>query len=210
LGGGSAEALMLDLADVGMAEATVAKTVGQLANLRWAGVMAAAELGPTGPLERNDLVVWGRIFAVNVTGNLAVARALLPSMYRSQFGRLVFFSGGGAAYAYPLAPAYACTKVALVRAVENLHEDLKERGNFSVVCLAPGAVETDLLARVRAAGAEVRTNTAVDETVTFVERFLEADGRGLSGRFIHVRDDWAAVLEGRHLDPDQWMLRRRE
>ena len=208
--GGAAEAVMVDLADAATTQAALAKRAERRGDLRWAAVMAAAELGPLGPLDASDLAGWTRTFAVNVVGNLAAARSLLPVMTRVGFGRLVFFSGGGAAYSYPVAPAYACSKAALVRAVENLHEDVKDRGDFSVVCLAPGAVETDLLAHVRAAGAEVRTTTTADEALRFLERFLAADARALSGRFVHVRDDWAAVLEGRALEPEQWTLRRRD
>ncbi len=74
--------------------------------------------------------------------------------------------------------------------MENIHEDLKGRGDFSVVCLAPGAVETDLLRQVRAAGAEVRTTASPHDPVRFVEAFLTSDSRALSGRFIHVCDSW--------------------
>jgi NAD(P)-dependent dehydrogenase (short-subunit alcohol dehydrogenase family) len=98
----------------------------------------------------------------------------------------------------------------LVRAVENLHEDLKGRGDFAVVCLAPGAIETDLLSQVRAAGGRVKTVTTADEAISFLERFLGADASRLSGRFIHVRDEWEAVLDGEPLDSNRWLLRRVE
>ena len=123
----------------------------------------------------------------------------------------MFLAGGGAAYAYPLFPAYACTKAAVVRAAENLHEDLKSKGDFAVVCLAPGAIDTDMLAAVRAAGAEVRTTVAVTDAVAAIVAFLGSASTALSGRFVHVRDAWDAVLEGTvDLTPDHWKLRRVE
>jgi NAD(P)-dependent dehydrogenase (short-subunit alcohol dehydrogenase family) len=126
-------------------------------------------------------------------------------------GRVVFLAGGGAAYAYPLFPAYACTKASLVRAAENLHEDLRHKGDFSVVCLAPGAVDTDMLAEVRAAGAEVRTTAPVEEAVAFITAFLHSPNTALSGRFVHVRDSWNDVLSGGFRPaPDHWKLRRVE
>src|SRR5437879_1995089 len=52
-----------------------------------------------------------------------------------------------------------------------------------------------MLRQVRAAGAEVRSSGSIDETIAFVERFLESeDAMALSGRFVHVRDKWADVL----------------
>src|SRR5207249_256590 len=142
---------------------------------------------------------------------LAVVRALLGRMLEAGGGRVVFLAGGGAAYAYPVFPAYACTKAAVVRAAENLHEDLRARGDFGVACLAPGAVETDMLRQVRAAGAEVRTTTPPDDAVRFVEAFLFSPTSTLSGRLVHARDAWADAVAGVVSPPaDHWKLRRVE
>src|SRR5688572_27309428 len=56
--GGAAEAVMVDLADAATTQSAVAKTAERRGALRWAGVMAAAELGPLGPLEGSDLTGW--------------------------------------------------------------------------------------------------------------------------------------------------------
>jgi 3-oxoacyl-[acyl-carrier protein] reductase len=206
-----ADALSIDLADHQQVESAVANWIVGRPYRRLGVVLAAAELGPIGPLEASDLSAWGHAFAVNVLGNLAVVRGLLPRMLESCFGRIVFFGGGGAAYEYPVFPAYACSKAALVRAVENLHEDLRDRGDFSVVCLAPGAVETDMLGEVRVAGAEVRTTGSLADPIRFVRAFLTSPRSSLSGRFVHVRDPWADVLdESTDLAADLWKLRRVE
>jgi NAD(P)-dependent dehydrogenase (short-subunit alcohol dehydrogenase family) len=134
-------------------------------------------------------------------------------MRSSGFGRIVLFAGGGSAYAYPTFPAYAITKTALVREVENIGVEMQDMTDFSAVILAPGAVDTDMLADVRAAGAEIRTLTAVSEPVGFVTSFLTApEARKLSGRFIHVRDVWreALVDHDKSLVDNHWKLRRVE
>jgi NAD(P)-dependent dehydrogenase (short-subunit alcohol dehydrogenase family) len=203
--------MSIDLADHAGTEQALLRWISDRSCRRLGVVLAAGELGPAGPLPESDLSAWAHTFAVNVLGNLAVLRGLLGRMLEDAFGRIVFFGGGGAGYAYPVFPAYACSKAALVRAVENIHEDLKERGDFSVVCLAPGAVETDLLRKVRAAGAEVRTTAPPDDAVRFVEAFLTRDSRALSGRFIHVRDSWPEFLVPNAQLPDsRWKLRRAE
>ena len=208
--GGRAWGLMLDLAEYSEAGRRIGEFVESLEARRWGAVLAAGVTGPPGPLKAQDLDTWDETFRVNVLGNLAAVRALLPAITRHRFARLVFFSGGGAAYAYPLFPAYSCTKTALVRVVENLHEDLQEVGDVAVVCLAPGAVPTDLLTQVRAAGGEVRTETRVEETINFLEQFLSRDAKRLSGRFVHVLDDWEELLDGNGESPapDFWKLRR--
>lgn len=209
--GGSAASMQLDVSQYH----TTAKSVGEWLEgssyKRIGVVLAAATLGPQGPLAATSLGEWDETFRVNVLGNLAVVQACLTPMLKSGFGRILFFAGGGAAYAYPHFPAYAMSKTALVRIVENLHEDLKGAGDFSVVCVAPGAVQTDLLDQVRATGAEVRTVASADESVRFAVAFFAKDSRLLSGRFIHVLDDWARLLdEGEELPEDVWKLRRAE
>lgn len=149
-------------------------------------------------------------YRVNVLGNLAVVRGALPQMRVAKFGRILFFAGGGAAYANPLFPAYSASKTALVRITENLHEELKDQGDFAVTILSPGAVETDMLAQVRAAGGEIRTLVPMEEPVNFAREFLcSPNAKNLSGRFVHVRDNWREVLDGKQvLGESQWKLRR--
>lgn len=207
--GGTAEGRSLDLRDHQAAERAVSTWIGDHQYQRLGVVLAAAIVGPAGPLESTDLLAWAETFSVNLLGNLAVVRALLGRMLASRYGRIAFFAGGGAAYAYPWFPAYAASKAATVRVAEDLHEDLKDRGDFAVVCLAPGAVETDMLRQVRAAGADVRSPGPVDDAIAFIEAFLGGDATAISGRFIHARDSWADVLQGTSkLAEDQWKLRR--
>lgn len=177
---------------------------------RLAVVLAAGTLGERGGLGDGDLGDWTRTFQTNVIGNLAVAKALLPTMKAAGFGRIVALAGGGAAYAYPLFSGYALSKTALVRAVENLAVELRGSGDFLTVCLAPGAMETDMLAAVRAAGAEVRTTVPIEEPVAFIREFIQAKGCGFSGRFVHVRDDWRAWLSAGEIPDERWLLRRKE
>ncbi len=209
--GGHADGLVLDLADYEVVERTVARHVEALSHDKWGVVLAAGVLGPAGPLSACSLAEWDACHRVNVLGNLAVLRATLPAMMDSRFGRIVFFSGGGAAYANPTVPAYAATKTAVVRIAENVHEDLKGQGDFSVVCVAPGAVDTDMLTAARAAGAVVKTTADISEPVTFVRAFLSSSSCGFSGCFVHVRDEWKHYLNtDRVVPPNLWRLRRSE
>ncbi len=172
---------------------------------RWGVVLAASILDPSA----QGLAAYEKVFRTNVIGNLAVLEACLPRMREAGFGRVVFFAGGGAAYAYPLFPAYALSKTSTVRLVENLAAVDPPSSGLSFVCLAPGAVETPMLARVVAAGGEVKTKTSIAEPVEFVERYLESESTALSGRYLHVRDEWPAYLRGEKSPArDQFYLRR--
>lgn len=208
--GGSAESLSLDLSRCSETERAV--RVCGWAHARWGIVLAAGILGPTGSLAETNLDEWRECMDVNVLGNLAAVKGLLGRMIAARFGRILAFAGGGSAYAYPLFPAYSASKTAMVRAIENLNKDLEGKGDFAVACLAPGAIETDMLARVRAAGAEVKTTTDIAEPVRFAREFLFSTSCGFSGSFVHVRDKWPEYLNNGHdLDKESlWKLRRIE
>ncbi len=210
--GGKADSLAIDLADFEDAGKQVTAWLADKTYSRIGMVLAAGTLGPSGTLAGTSLLEWDLAFRSNVLGNLAVVQAALPAMLAGKFGRMVFFAGGGAAYAYPLFPAYALSKTALVRAVENLHEDLKDSGDFAVAILAPGAVATDILAAVRAHGGYVKTTVAMEEPVAFAREFINSKSVGFSGGFVHVRDDWANYLNNdkQAEKKDQWKLRRVE
>ena len=177
---------------------------------RLAVVCAAGTLGQQGGILDGDLADWGRTMQTNVLGNLAVIRALLPRMLDAKYGRILTVAGGGAAYAFPVFSGYALSKAAMVRATENLDAELRGRGDFLTVCLAPGAMETGMLAKVRAAGAEVKTTVAMEEPVEFVARFIRTEACGFSGRFVHVRDTWREWLTPEPVPGDRWLLRRIE
>ena len=151
------------------------------------------------------------MYRTNVVGNLGVLEACLPFMLDARFGRVLLFAGGGAANAFPLFPAYGLSKTSTVRMVENLAEAHPPSTGISFVCLAPGAVDTPMLAKVLAAGAKVRTRTSADEAAAFVEAYLGSDSNALSGKYVHVRDDWKPYLSGGQTPaPGRFLLRRTE
>ena len=208
--GARAESLVVDLADLTATEEAVRHWIDAQPYRRLAVVCAAGTVGEPGGIFDGDLADWARTFQTNVLGNLAVVRALLPRMIEAGFGRIVTVAGGGAAYAYPLFSGYSLSKTAIVRATENLDAELRGKGDFRTVCLAPGAMETDMLARVRAAGAEVKTTVAMEEPVEFIARFLTAEACGFSGRFVHVRDAWREWMKPDAVPGERWLLRRIE
>ncbi|HLN07494.1 MAG TPA: SDR family oxidoreductase [Xanthobacteraceae bacterium] len=210
--GGKASAMRLDIEDHVSTARAVSAAVAKVGHVRIGVVAAAAMLGPKGTLAAGNLSEWERTFKVNVIGNLAVVQALLPVMTGVGFGRIVTLAGGGSGYAYPIFPAYAASKVALVRAVENLAKDLEGMGDIAVVCMAPGAIDTDMLAAVKAAGAEVRSKGDMAMVLGFIDAFMTGRATAITGRLVHVRDDYRPLLEGRAppLADSHWKLRREE
>lgn len=155
-------------------------------------VLCAAQLGSPGGLFSSDLQEWNNLFQINLLGNLSVLKACDGPLFSRVKVRVVFLAGGGAAYGYPDFSGYALSKVAVVRAVENIAMEFSSNHfDASIIALAPGAVSTEMLEKVIAHGGLVKTKTDISEPTTFVKKFLldEIDSLGLNGRFIHVRDD---------------------
>tara|TARA_B100001250_G_scaffold407723_1_gene428943 strand:+ start:449 stop:1213 length:765 start_codon:yes stop_codon:yes gene_type:complete len=172
--------------------------------------LCASKLGNFGGILDADFEDWENLYKTNVLGNLSILRNILNFINKDSHIRVVFFGGGGAAYGYPEFSGYALSKVAVVRAVENIGiEFKKDYKNASIVALAPGAVSTDMLAIVESHGAEIKTRTSIDEPTNFVLSFIsdKIPSTKLNGCFIHVRDDVNKYFN-EELDENHFKLRR--
>jgi len=211
-GTGKFSNLQLDLSNLEQIESSLQSLIGNVGDLRIGVVLCASQLGSSGGIFEANFNEWGSSYQVNVLGNLAVLQFALRRMTPNSSLRSIFFAGGGAAYGYPDFSGYSLTKVATVRAVENIGLEFAARAmNASIVALAPGAVETDMLAKVIAHGGHVKTKTDISEPVSFVKNFLldTLPSQTLNGRFIHVRDDFENV-RAMGLSETKFKLRRVE
>ena len=188
-------------ADVQKAVTTAIDRFGRIDVL----VNAAAVLGPAGEVWTTDPDAWLETIRVNLFGTYSTVREVLPHMIRQNRGKIVNFAGGGAAYGYPRFTAYAASKVAVVRVTETVAQECAGY-NIQVNVIAPGAIETDMLKAVRAAGGEVRSVGTMDQAIALV-LFLASDHSDhITGRFIHAKDSYREFLPG--LPPDSYTLRR--
>jgi NAD(P)-dependent dehydrogenase (short-subunit alcohol dehydrogenase family) len=164
-------------------------------------ILCASQIGTFNTI---DLKEADRLYKINILGNMAVIEAVMEHYVKL---RIVWFAGGGAAFAYPEFFAYSLSKVAVVRAVENLSTILQVfSDDVSIIALAPGAVETDMLKTVIDADVPIRTKTDISEPVVFVRKFImdEINSKDYNGCFLHVRDDLNIVAK------DMFKLRRTE
>jgi NAD(P)-dependent dehydrogenase (short-subunit alcohol dehydrogenase family) len=159
--------------------------------------------GPIGPTQNLDPTAWIRTIEVNLLGCLYLAQAVVPPMLAQGHGKLIFFSGGGATSARPFFSAYGASKVAVVRFVETLAEELRNT-NIQINAIAPGAVRSRMWDEMRAAGTAggdklLSELKQMDETggvpaqrAAALAVFLASDrSQNLSGRLISaVHDKW--------------------
>ena len=115
-------------------------------------VNCTGAVGPIGPLETLDIREWIRAIDINLFGSVHLAQAVLPAMKERGRGKILFFSGGGAAYGRPFFSSYSSSKAALVRFTESLGQELKSN-NIQVNAIAPGAGEQPHVGRYARAAA---------------------------------------------------------
>ncbi len=134
--------LMIDLTD----EASIveaAKTVaGSLDGGPLIGLVNNAGIMVGGPLETLSLGDFRRQLDVNVVGQLAVIRAMLP-LLRDCGGRIVNISSFSGRIAVPYSGAYAASKHALEAMSDALRIELR-RWKIQVCVVEPGSVKTPI------------------------------------------------------------------
>lgn len=162
-------------------------------------------LGPVGNTSNVAPDEWVRAIQVNLIGSFYLTHAVLPIMKKNAYGKIIHFSGGGAAYGRPFYTAYSASKAALVRFCESLAEEVRS-SHIDINAVAPGSVNSSMWQAVRDwkdPDQKTRSDLARMDATGGVppERaselaFFLASARsdGLSGRLISaVWDKWEAL-----------------
>lgn len=169
-------------------------------------VNCAGVLGPVGPTQEVSVEHWIQTIQINLIGGFLLARAVLPSMLASGAGKIIQFSGGGAAYGRPFFTAYSASKAALVRFTESLAAEVAGN-NIQVNAIAPGPVKSrmwdELLASGSAGGSQAlaelkkmeETGGVSAERAAALAVFLASDrSNSLTGRLVSaVYDKWETL-----------------
>jgi 3-oxoacyl-[acyl-carrier protein] reductase len=179
--------------DVGDPAAWAAADLGELDAL----VHAAAVIGPIGAAADVDPAAFLDVLRVNVLGTFLAVRSCLPLLGD---GPIVAFSGGGATGPLARYDAYAASKAATARLVENLAAD-----GVRINAIAPGFVATRMHDATLAAGpagagvayhertrAELEAGGTPPDVAAELVSFLLSDAaQGISGRLLSAPwDPW--------------------
>ncbi len=89
---------------------------------------------------------WEDLFAVNVGGLFRCCRAAIPGMLRRKKGSIVTLSSVWGVCGASCEAAYSASKAAVIGLTKSLAKELGPSG-IRVNCIAPGVIETDMLAR---------------------------------------------------------------
>jgi 3-oxoacyl-[acyl-carrier protein] reductase len=139
--GGKADVSGFDVADskaVDAAVDTLVKTHGKIDVL-----VANAGISIDGLLLRLKDEDLDRLFATNVRGAIACARACSRGMMRARWGRILFMSSVVGEMGNVGQTAYAASKAALLGAAKSIAREYASR-NLTVNVVAPGFIETDM------------------------------------------------------------------
>lgn len=194
-------ALRLDIRDHQQVQDVVQRVISRFGTIHVL-VNCTGVLGPVGATSEVPADEWAQAVEINLIGSFYLTRAVLPAMLAQLGGKIIHFSGGGAAYGRPFYTAYSSSKAALVRFSESLADELRET-HIDVNTIAPGPVNSRMWEQVRAVKqpdsktvAELRkmdeTGGVPADRAAELALFLASDrSNGLTGRLISaIWDKW--------------------
>ncbi len=216
-------AVRADVSSQSDAERVVRRTVecfGELSIL----VSNAGVYGPKEPIASADWQEWVRAVEINLFGSVLAIRAALEHFLERGQGKIVQIAGGGGGGLQGLS-AYAASKGAVIRFIETLADELRERGGaIDANSIAPGALNTRMLDEVLQAGpervgrdfyaravAQQRDGGVPLRCAAELAAFLGSGASdGITGKLLSaVWDPWAELPRRRSdLESDVYTLRR--
>ena len=134
-----ARAIRADVAD-GEAVRAAFREIGAVQ-----GLINCAGIAHQGLISQITEEEWDRLFAVNVRGVYHCVNAALPSMLHEQAGSIVNVSSMWGQVGASCEVCYSATKGAVIAMTKALAKELGPSG-IRVNCVAPGVIETDMLA----------------------------------------------------------------
>ncbi len=150
--------VILDITDDDQVTAVAEQLQAELGDAGLAGVVNNAGIARGGPLEYLPIDEWRSQLEVNVVGQVAVTRAVMP-LIRAAGGRIVFVGSIGGRIGSPLMGPYNASKWAIEGLAEALRHELSPWG-IKVAVVEPGAVRTDIWSKARETTARLEDELA--------------------------------------------------
>lgn len=189
-------------------------------------VCNAGDYGTLGALTEVKIKDWKKSFNLNFFSQVSLIQKYLRQAQRSpslERRKIILLSGGGlgGSHVWPNISAYACSKAALYRFMEVLHEETHHLG-FDINCVAPGAVKTGITDQAEKAGKSI-LGDLYDTTVKIqtqggdspelaaevIADLISPRCDGLSGRLLSAKWDGETLKNPKKIMEDKDLLRLR-
>lgn len=169
-------------------------------------INCAGILKPVGKLLDNNLDDWKKTIEINLLGTVYCCYYALPLLLKAKKrGKIINFSGGGGAYGRSYHSAYACSKTAVIRFTETLASEYPQ---IDINAIAPGPHKTGMW-KDEAHDKEPKQWGDMKRLKGFINYLLSQKSDGITGRFIHYKDDWGN-FDPNKLSKEIYTLRRIE
>lgn len=146
-----------------------------------------------GKVDEMSLEEWENTIRINLTGTFLFTKALIPSMKKNNFGRIINISSTAGQRGEPFYSHYASSKGGMISFTKSLAAELGEY-NITTNCVAPGWVITDM-------SADVFSDIAYKEKVRNeipVKRIASAED--IAGPVLFLASDLARHINGEILN----------
>jgi 3-oxoacyl-[acyl-carrier protein] reductase len=150
-GGGKGDVAGFDVADTKAVDASIEEIIKRHGKIDI--LVANAGISIDGLLLRLKDDDLEKLWATNVRGAIACARAASRTMMRARWGRIVFMSSVVGEMGNAGQTAYAATKAAVIGAARSIAREYASR-NVTANVVAPGYIDTDMTATMTAAQKE--------------------------------------------------------
>lgn len=169
---GALQPLFLDVTDAEQIAAAAERLGGAGAELD--GLVNNAGVAIPGPLETLPIEDFRRQLEINLTGQVAVTKAILPALRRGG-GRLVFVSSIGGRTALPLTGAYHAAKFGIEAVGDVFRQELRP-WRIPVSIVEPGSIDTPIWERGERNADEIGSRSPRQEELygETIERYRKA------------------------------------
>jgi NAD(P)-dependent dehydrogenase (short-subunit alcohol dehydrogenase family) len=127
---------------------------------------------------------WNKMFGLNLLSAFLITKHVVPLMLQSDYGKIVHISSYTGISAQGLDLAYASSKAGLIRFVESVSKELKNR-NLTVNCVLPSIIDTKSNRKMMP-DADFKQWVSIDELVAVIAFLSSDDSRAITGSAVPV------------------------
>jgi 3-oxoacyl-[acyl-carrier protein] reductase len=188
--GVKALAIVADVARKDQVDAMVARAMSEFGRIDI--LVNNAAIRPHKPFTELTVQDWEAVRGVVLDGAIYCTRAVIESMVRNKYGRIVFFTGEGAFMGGSGRAAVSAAKMGLVGLARGLASEFAAQ-NIRVNVVSPGSIDTSRAnpewyqgRTPNAAGIPLGRQGTVDEIAATCLFLVTDDGGFITGQTIHV------------------------